>query len=31
MGNELKFSRGILEATLGRGVVSHQLLIGEFW
>ena len=30
MGNELEFSRGILEATLGRGVTSHQLLIGEF-
>ena len=30
-GNELEFSRGILEATLGRGVASHQLLIAEFW
>ena len=31
MENELEFSRGILEATLGRGVASHQLLIAEFW
>ena len=30
MGNELEFSRGILEATLGLSVASHQLLIGEF-
>ena len=31
MGNELEFSWGILEATLGRGVASHQLLKEEFW
>ena len=31
MGNELEFSRGILEATVGLGVASHLLLIGEFW
>ena len=31
MENELEFSMGILEATLGRGVAAHQLLIAKFW